>query len=62
MIRVLKDQPLTFLHVFHHSAVVVMAWLVRPSCTHSPLVLRLVRASGQPSPSRSRFPLASVAG
>ena len=29
LLRVCKAQPLTFLHVFHHSAVIWMAWLVR---------------------------------
>ena len=59
VLRVLKAQPLTFLHVFHHAVVLAMAYGVRlantrpakPRCAHA---VRRVRRSGWSSRSRCR--------
>jgi fatty acid elongase 3 len=44
VLRVLKAQPLTFLHVFHHAVVLVMAYGVR-SPRHAALIPRSRRAT-----------------
>ena len=45
-LRVLKGQPLTFLHVFHHAVVLTMAYGVRGGAPHCGKTALWSRARG----------------